>query len=202
MLHQRPQTKPRETIMSQAAAVARPEMLVSEKDMANAIRALAMDAVQKANSGHPGMPMGMADVATVLFNRFINIDPSKPDWPDRDRFVLSAGHGSMLQYALHYLLGYEDMPIEQLKAFPPARQPHGRPSGVRPCAWHRDDDRTAGAGHFDGRRHGAGRTHACGPPRRRCCRPLHLCHRRRWLPAGRHQPRGDRPRRPLRARTV
>ncbi|HEY5817477.1 MAG TPA: transketolase [Mesorhizobium sp.] len=103
--------------MSQAAAVARPEMLVSEKDMANAIRALAMDAVQKANSGHPGMPMGMADVATVLFNRFITIDPSKPDWPDRDRFVLSAGHGSMLQYALHYLLGYEDMPIEQLKAF-------------------------------------------------------------------------------------
>ena len=103
--------------MSQAAAVARPEMLVSEKDMANAIRALAMDAVQKAKSGHPGMPMGMADVATVLFNRFITIDPSKPDWPDRDRFVLSAGHGSMLQYALHYLLGYEDMPIEQLKAF-------------------------------------------------------------------------------------
>ena len=58
------------------------------------------------------MPMGMADVATVLFNRFITIDPSKPDWPDRDRFVLSAGHGSMLQYALHHLLGYEDMPIE------------------------------------------------------------------------------------------
>ena len=85
--------------------------------MANAIRALAMDSVQKANSGHPGMPMGMADVATVLFNRFITIDPSKPDWPDRDRFVLSAGHGSMLQYALHHLLGYEDMPIEQLQRF-------------------------------------------------------------------------------------
>jgi transketolase len=85
--------------------------------MANAIRALAMDGVQKANSGHPGMPMGMADVATVLFNRFIRLDPSKPDWPDRDRFVLSAGHGSMLQYALHYLLGYEDMPVEQLKRF-------------------------------------------------------------------------------------
>ncbi|RFC65692.1 MULTISPECIES: transketolase [Mesorhizobium] len=85
--------------------------------MANAIRALAMDAVQKANSGHPGMPMGMADVATVLFSRFITLDPSKPNWPDRDRFVLSAGHGSMLQYALHYLLGYEDIPIEQLQAF-------------------------------------------------------------------------------------
>jgi transketolase len=89
----------------------------SERDMANAIRALAMDAVQKANSGHPGMPMGMADVATVLFNRFIKLDPSKPDWPDRDRFVLSAGHGSMLQYAIHYLLGYADMPIEQLQQF-------------------------------------------------------------------------------------
>lgn len=90
---------------------------VSERDMANAIRALAMDSVQKANSGHPGMPMGMADVATVLFNRFINIDPSRPDWPDRDRFVLSAGHGSMLQYALHHLLGYEDMQVEELQRF-------------------------------------------------------------------------------------
>jgi len=90
---------------------------IPERDMANAIRALAMDAVQKANSGHPGMPMGMADVVTVLFNRFIRIDPSRPDWPDRDRFVLSAGHGSMLQYALHHLLGYADMPIDQLRRF-------------------------------------------------------------------------------------
>lgn len=85
--------------------------------MANAIRALTMDAVQAAKSGHPGMPMGMADVATVLFNRFISIDPSAPDWQNRDRFVLSAGHGSMLIYALHHLLGYDDMPIEQIKAF-------------------------------------------------------------------------------------
>ena len=89
----------------------------TEKDMANAIRALAMDAVQKANSGHPGMPMGMADVAVVLFNRFIMLDPQKPDWPDRDRFVLSAGHGSMLQYAIHHLLGYDDMPMEALMSF-------------------------------------------------------------------------------------
>ncbi len=103
--------------MSQAAIKTAPEIAVSEQDMANAIRALAMDAVQKANSGHPGMPMGMADAATVLFNRFINIDPSRPDWPDRDRFVLSAGHGSMLQYALHHLLGYADMPVEQLQKF-------------------------------------------------------------------------------------
>ncbi|MGH6928525.1 MAG: transketolase, partial [Dongiaceae bacterium] len=76
---------------------------VSHRDLANAIRALAMDAVEKANSGHPGMPMGMADAATVLFGRFLKFDPAQPDWPDRDRFVLSAGHGSMLLYALLYL---------------------------------------------------------------------------------------------------
>jgi len=88
-----------------------------ERMMANAIRALAMDAVQAANSGHPGMPMGMADVATVLFNRFVTLDPATPDWPNRDRFVLSAGHGSMLLYAIHHLLGYDDMGLDQLKTF-------------------------------------------------------------------------------------
>ena len=85
--------------------------------MANAIRALAMDAVEAAKSGHPGMPMGMADVATVLFTETLHLDPAAPDWPDRDRFVLSAGHGSMLLYALHHLLGYADMPMDQLRAF-------------------------------------------------------------------------------------
>jgi len=85
--------------------------------MANAIRALAMDAVEKANSGHPGMPMGMADVATVLFGRFLKFDPAHPHWPDRDRFVLSAGHGSMLLYALLYLTGYEDMTLDEIKRF-------------------------------------------------------------------------------------
>jgi transketolase len=89
----------------------------THNDLANAIRALAMDAVQAANSGHPGMPMGMADVATVLFGRFLKFDPIDPAWPDRDRFVLSAGHGSMLLYALLHLTGYEDMTIEQLKNF-------------------------------------------------------------------------------------
>jgi len=89
----------------------------NEKMMANAIRALAMDAVQKANSGHPGMPMGMADVATVLFNRFMKIDPSAPKWADRDRFVLSAGHGSMLLYAINHLLGYADMDMGQIRNF-------------------------------------------------------------------------------------
>lgn len=86
-------------------------------DMANAIRALSMDAVQAANSGHPGMPMGMADVATVLFSRFLKFDAAHPDWPDRDRFVLSAGHGSMLLYSLLYLTGYPGMEIENLKNF-------------------------------------------------------------------------------------
>ncbi len=85
--------------------------------MANAIRFLAMDAVQRARSGHPGMPMGMADVATVLFTRFLKFDPARPDWADRDRFVLSAGHGSMLLYALLYLTGYRDMTLEELKNF-------------------------------------------------------------------------------------
>jgi transketolase len=85
--------------------------------MANAIRALAMDAVEQAKSGHPGLPMGAADIATVLFTRFLKFDPSDPAWPDRDRFVLSAGHGSMLVYALLHLLGYEAMTIEEIKRF-------------------------------------------------------------------------------------
>ena len=85
--------------------------------MANAIRALAMDAVEQAKSGHPGLPMGAADIATVLFTRFLKFDPSHPAWPDRDRFVLSAGHGSMLIYALLHLLGYEAMTIEQIRRF-------------------------------------------------------------------------------------
>jgi len=89
----------------------------TEKLMANAIRVLAMDAVQAANSGHPGMPMGMADVAAVLFNRFMKIDPSADRWPDRDRFVLSAGHGSMLLYAINHMLGYDDMDMDQLRHF-------------------------------------------------------------------------------------
>ena len=87
------------------------------RDMANAIRALAMDAVQKANSGHPGMPMGMADVATVLFTEALRFDPTDPTWPNRDRFVLSAGHGSMLLYSLLYLTGYPGVDIGQLQNF-------------------------------------------------------------------------------------
>ncbi|MBT5075571.1 MAG: transketolase, partial [Rhodospirillales bacterium] len=85
--------------------------------MANAIRFLAMDAVEKAKSGHPGMPMGAADMATVLFSQFLKFDPNDPAWPDRDRFVLSAGHGSMLLYSLLHLTGYKDMTLDELKNF-------------------------------------------------------------------------------------
>ena len=85
--------------------------------MANAIRALAMDAVEQAKSGHPGLPMGAADIATVLFTQFLKFDPADPKWPDRDRFVLSAGHGSMLLYALLHLTGYEAMTIDEIKRF-------------------------------------------------------------------------------------
>jgi len=89
----------------------------SHDRLANAIRFLAADAVEKANSGHPGLPMGAADVATVLFTRYLKFDPLDPHWPDRDRFVLSAGHGSMLLYSLLYLTGYEDMTIDQIENF-------------------------------------------------------------------------------------
>ncbi len=89
---------------------------VRDVDLANAIRALAMDAVEKAKSGHPGMPMGMAEVAVALWTRHLRHDPANPHWPDRDRFVLSNGHGSMLQYALLHLTGY-DLPIEELARF-------------------------------------------------------------------------------------
>ncbi|MGE5095949.1 MAG: transketolase [Betaproteobacteria bacterium] len=102
-----------------------PAAAASSTDLANAIRVLAMDAVQKANSGHPGMPMGMADIAEVLWRRFLRHNPANPRWPDRDRFILSNGHGSMLQYALLHLTGY-DLPIEELRNF---RQLHSRTPG-------------------------------------------------------------------------
>ncbi|ACF03613.1 transketolase [Rhodopseudomonas palustris TIE-1] len=109
---------------------------VTHRDMANAIRFLAIDGVEKAKSGHPGMPMGMADVATVLFTRFLKFDPADPAWADRDRFVLSAGHGSMLLYALLHLTGYPEVTIDQLKSFrqwgskTPGHPEYGHTQGV------------------------------------------------------------------------
>ena len=110
-------------------------MTVTHDQLANAIRALAMDAVEAANSGHPGMPMGMADVATVLFTQYLKFDPADPHWPDRDRFVLSAGHGSMLIYSLLYLTGYQRPTIDDIKRF--------RQLGS-PCAGHPENFELAG----------------------------------------------------------
>ena len=112
------------------------EQIAARRDMANAIRALAMDAVQQADSGHPGMPMGMADVATVLFTKFLKFDASEPHWRDRDRFILSAGHGSMLLYSLLHLTGYADMTLDELKHFrqlgsrTAGHPEHGHASGI------------------------------------------------------------------------
>ena len=110
-------------------------MTVTQQQLANAIRALSMDAVQAANSGHPGMPMGMADVATVLFGEFLKFNPKEPKWADRDRFVLSAGHGSMLIYSLLHLTGYARPTIEDIRNF---RQLHS------PCAGHPENFELAG----------------------------------------------------------
>ena len=100
-----------------AGAIGRMSLKEKHGVMANAVRALAMDAVEAAKSGHPGLPMGGADVATVLFARHLKFDPTWPTWPDRDRFVLSAGHGSMLIYALLHLLGVEGVTLDELKRF-------------------------------------------------------------------------------------
>src|SRR6266403_2223656 len=108
-----PRLAPRHSLYRRIAIMTR----VDHSRMANAIRALAMDAVEKAKSGHPGLPMGAADVATVLFTQFLKFDAADPRWPDRDRFILSAGHGSMLLYALLYLTGNADMTLEEIKNF-------------------------------------------------------------------------------------
>src|ERR1700723_824012 len=111
-------------LATQAGILARPK--TAERRMADAIRALAIDAGEQSKSGHPGMPMGMADVATALWTRFHKFDAADPRWPDRDRFVLSAGHGSMLLYALLYLTGHEGMGIAELRRF---RQLHSPAAG-------------------------------------------------------------------------
>ena len=103
--------------MTDAKSAPKPAPKATPEQMANAIRVLAMDGVEKAKSGHPGMPMGMADVATVLFSKFLKFDASRPDWADRDRFILSAGHGSMLIYALLHLTGYKAATKAELSNF-------------------------------------------------------------------------------------
>jgi transketolase len=128
----------------------------SRRDLANAIRALSMDAVQKANSGHPGAPMGMADIAEVLWNDHLKHNPANPHWPDRDRFVLSNGHGSMLIYSLLHLAGY-DLSIDELKNF---RQLHSKTPGHPEYGYAPGIETTTGplgARHYQCRGHGAGR---------------------------------------------
>ena len=111
-------------------------MTVSPKTMADAIRVLSMDAVHKAKSGHQGMPMGMADAATVLWGRFLKFDAARPDWTDRDRFVLSAGHGSMLLYSLLHLTGFKSVPMSEIETFrqwgskTPGHPEYGHTAGV------------------------------------------------------------------------
>ena len=119
-----PNAKPNPALALQAEILARPA--TEERRMADAIRALAIDAVERAKSGHPGMPMGMADVATVLFSQFVKFDAADPRWPDRDRFVLSAGHGSMLLYAILHLTGQPGMTIDDIQHF---RQVHSPAAG-------------------------------------------------------------------------
>lgn len=144
----------------------------SRRERANAIRALSMDAVQKANSGHPGAPMGMADIAEVLWRDYMQHNPSNPQWANRDRFVLSNGHGSMLIYSLLHLTGY-DLGIEDLKNF---RQLNSRTPGHPEYGYTAGVETTTGPGR------------PVQPRRPRGGRPLHLRLPRRRLHDGRHFP--------------
>ena len=160
--------------------------------MANALRALAMDAVQQAQSGHPGAPMGMAEMALALWAGHLRHNPANPQWADRDRFVLSNGHASMLLYALLHLTGY-DLPVDELQRFRQLHSQDAGPSGSRPDARRRDHHRAARPGPGQRGGHGAGREAAgrrVQPARPRGRRSPHLRVPRRRLPDGRHQPRG------------
>ena len=126
-----------------------------------------MDAVQQAKSGHPGAPMGMADIATVLFRDFMQFDAADPHWIDRDRFILSNGHGSMLLYSLLYLTGYKDMTLDELKRFRQIDSKTAGPSRIQARRRHRDDDGPARPGRRQFGRLGAGRAHHERQVRRR-----------------------------------
>jgi Transketolase, thiamine diphosphate binding domain len=161
------------------------------RDLADCIRFLSMDAVQQAKSGHPGAPMGMADIATVLFRDFMQFDASDPHWFDRDRFVLSNGHASMLLYSLLYLTGFKDMTLDQLKRFRQNRQQDCRPPRIQACRRYRDDDRSAGPGRCELPGLCACRTHYERQVWRRPVQALDLCLHGRWLPDGGSQRGSD-----------
>ena len=150
------------------------------------IRTLSMDAVERAKSGHPGTPMALAPLAHVLFTRIMRHDPRTPGWPDRDRFVLSAGHASMLLYSILHLTGY-DWELSDLESFRQIDEPGGRAPRARRCPGDRDDHRSARTGDLELGRPGAGRADAGRPlqPRRpRDRRPPHLRDRQRRRPDG------------------
>ena len=171
----------------QAEILARP--MTSARRMADAIRALAIDAAEQARSGHPGLPMRMADVATALWTRFHKFDAADPRWPDRDRFVLSAGHGSMLLYALIYLTGHAGMSIDDIRQFRNLHSPAtGRPE-YGDASGDRDHDRPAGSGLRDRRRNGDRRTQHGGALRQIAGGSPHLGDR-----VGRRHDGGDQPR--------
>ncbi len=150
--------------------------MTTRRELANAIRALSMDAVQRANSGHPGMPMGMADIAQALWGEFLRHNPANPQWPDRDRFVLSNGHGSMLLYSLLYLTGYpltiaDIQQFRQLGSKTPGHPEHDPPLGIETTTG------PLGPGPRQRRRHGVrGKTarQRVQPPGLQHRRPLHL----------------------------
>ena len=161
---------------------------MAQLPLANAIRALSMDAVEKAQSGHCGLPLGFADVATLLFQEFLKFDAASPEWPDRDRLILSAGHGSMLLYSLLYLTGYPDVTLDEIRNFRQLGSKTPGHPGVRPHARRRDHHGSAGPGPRQRRRHGDGGAPSQCALRRRSRQPQDLCDRGRWLPDGRHQP--------------
>ena len=174
----------------QAAILGRP--MTPERHMADAIRALAIDATEASKSGHPGLPMGMADVATALWTRFHKFDAADPHWPDRDRFVLSAGHGSMLLYALIYLTGHAGMTIDDIRNFRQLHSPAAGHPEYRRAPGDRDHHRAARPGHRHRGGHGAGRAHAGGAVRQVAGGPPHLGDRLRRRHDGGHQPRSRR----------
>ena len=161
---------------------------VDRRSKANAIRALSMDAVQKAKSGHPGMPMGMADISEVLWCDYLKHNPANPTWPDRDRFVLSNGHGSMLHYALLHLSGY-DLPISELQKF---RQLHSRTPGHPEYGYAPGVETTTGP-LGQGITNGVGMALAEKVLAAQFNRAQHVVvdhHTGRWLHDGRYLPRG------------
>ena len=188
---------------SSTAAVApatghgQPAAAIASSPMANAIRALAMDAVEQAKSGHPGLPMGAADMATVLFTKFLKFDPASPDWADRDRFVLSAGHGSMLIYALLYLTGYASVTIDEIKRFrqlgskTPGHPENFITTGIETTTGPLGQGIANAVGMAIAERHMAAVFGANGDRRSQ-----NLCAVLRWRPDGRHFAGSHRARRP------